>query len=179
MAKKVFAGILYDVYQWEQELFDGTYATYEKLKGKDVVSVIPVTEEGKILVTHQSQPGSSEYITTAGGRVEENEDPLDAIKRELLEETGYTSKDYRLWKAFQPSSRIEQAIYVFIARNCTKISDQNLDAGEKIQTELVSFESFIDLATSDLYNDKDIKLEFLKALVFPQKMEELKQLILD
>ena len=54
-AKKVFNGILYDVYHWQQELFDGSSATYEKLKVKDVVSVIPVTEDRKILITHQKQ----------------------------------------------------------------------------------------------------------------------------
>jgi 8-oxo-dGTP pyrophosphatase MutT (NUDIX family) len=177
-AKKVFSGILYDVYHWQQVLFDGSTTTYEKLKGQDVVSVIPVTEDGKILITHQQQPGTGEFITNAGGRVENGEDPLEAIKRELLEETGYVSEDYILWKAFQPSPRIEQVIYIFIARNCIKVSEQNLDAGEKIELELVSFEAFTQIAISDSYNDKDIKMEFLKALALPEKMQVLKKIIL-
>ena len=177
-ASKVFTGVLYDVYQWQQELFDGSLTIYEKLKGKDLVTVIPVTKEGKILITHQQQPGSSKYITNAGGRVEDDEDPLAAAKRELLEETGYVSDDYFLWKAFQPSLRIEQVIYIFIARNCTKIADQNLDPGEKIELELVSFEDFAQITIHDSYSDTDIQMEFLKAKAFPNKMQEIKQIIL-
>ena len=177
-AIKVFDGILYDVYHWEQEQFDGSVVTYEKLKGLDMVSVIPVTTDGKIIITHQQQPGSKEYITTAGGRVEEDEDPLEAVKRELLEETGYVSDDYSLWLSFQPSSRIEQALYIFVAKNCIKVTEQNLDAGEKIQVELVYFEEFANIAIGDLYNDKSIKMEFLEAMVFPDKMKALKSRIL-
>lgn len=176
-ATKVFDGKLYDVYQWEQTLFDGTIATYEKLKGIDVVSVIPVTTDGKIIITHQQQPGSKEYITTAGGRVEEGEDPLDAVRRELLEETGYASDHYELWLAFQPSPRIEQAIYVFIAKNCTKVADQNLDSGEKVKVELISFDKFVDIVIGDSYNDPDVKMEFLKAKLYPEKMNILKKLL--
>jgi len=176
-AIKVFAGKLYDVYQWEQVLFDGSTAIYEKLKGKDVVSVIPVTVDGKIIITHQQQPGSKEYITTAGGRVEEGEDPLDAIKRELLEETGYQSDQYELWLAFQPSPRIEQAIYVFIAKNCTKIAAQDLDAGEKVKLQFVTFDEFTNVVLSDLYSDPDLKMEFLKGEAYPDKMQNLRRLL--
>ena len=176
-ATKVFDGKLYDVYQWEQPLFDGTTATYEKLKGIDVVSVIPVTADGKVIITHQQQPGSKEYITTAGGRVEDGEDPLEAVKRELLEETGYTSDNYELWLAFQPSPRIEQALYVFIAKNCVQVTDQNLDAGEKVKIELISFDQFVDVVIGDLYNDPDVKMEFLKAKLYPEKMESLRKLL--
>ena len=80
-ALKVFDGILYNVYHWKQELFDGSVVTYEKLKTQDVVSVIPVTSDGKIIISHQQQPGSNQYISTVGGRVEYGEDPLEAVKR--------------------------------------------------------------------------------------------------
>ena len=178
-ALKVFDGILYNVYHWKQELFDGSVVTYEKLKTQDVVSVIPVTSDGKIIILHQQQPGSNQYISTAGGRVEYGEDPLEAVKREFLEETGYISDDYSLWFSFQPSPRIEQALYVFVAKNCIKVSEQNLDAGEKIKLELVSFDDFVSIATGDLYNDGDIKIKFLEAMVFPDKMSELRARILE
>ena len=57
-AKKVFGGVLFDVYQWEQELFDGTKTIFEKLKRPDTVVVFPVLDDGKILLTEQEQPGN-------------------------------------------------------------------------------------------------------------------------
>ena len=43
-AKKVFSGVMFDVYQWEQEMYDGSTATFEKLTRPDTAQVIPVTK---------------------------------------------------------------------------------------------------------------------------------------
>ena len=85
-AKKVFGGVLFDVYQWEQELFDGTKTLFEKLKRPDTVVVFPVLDDGKIILTEQEQPGKEPFIGATGGRVDEGEDILEAGKRELPEE---------------------------------------------------------------------------------------------
>src|SRR5688572_20587166 len=84
-AKKVFEGVIFDVYQWEQEMYDGTKAVFEKLRRPDTVSIIPVTESGQIIFSYQEQPGTAGAYSTLGGRVDEGEDVLDAAKRELLE----------------------------------------------------------------------------------------------
>lgn len=40
-AKLVFKGVIFDVYQWEQEMFDGTYETFEAIKRVGTVQIIP------------------------------------------------------------------------------------------------------------------------------------------
>ena len=50
-----------------------------------------------------------------------------------MEETGYEAQEYVLWKSLQPVSKIEWAVYVFVARGLKKVSDLHLDAGEKIE----------------------------------------------
>src|SRR3989344_3150543 len=84
-AKKVFKGIIFDVYHWEQEMYDGTKVTFEKLKRSDTVVVFGVLPDGKILLTEQEQPGKKSFIGATGGRVDEGEDVLSADKRELIE----------------------------------------------------------------------------------------------
>lgn len=126
-AKKVFSGKLFDVYQWEQELYDGGKATFEKLKRPDTVIVFPVLDNGKILLTHQEQPGQALFIGTPGGRVDEGEDVLEAAKRELLEETGYEASELILWDARQPFTKIDWAVYTFIAKGLKRISESSLD----------------------------------------------------
>ncbi len=41
-AVKVFSGVIFDVYQWEQELFNGNVSTFEALRRPSTVIIIPV-----------------------------------------------------------------------------------------------------------------------------------------
>ena len=95
-AKLVFKGQIFDVYQWEQELFDGSRATFERLKRPDTAVVFGVLPDGKILLTEQEQPGKPPYIGATGGRIDKGEEPLAAAKRELLEESGYEASEFIL-----------------------------------------------------------------------------------
>tara|TARA_Y100000031_G_C8045433_1_gene303670 strand:- start:344 stop:646 length:303 start_codon:yes stop_codon:yes gene_type:complete len=79
-AKRVFKGVIFDVYQWEQEMFDGSFDTFERLKRPDTAQVIPVVGD-KILVQVQKQPNMiKSCFSLPGGRCEEGEDPMVAAK---------------------------------------------------------------------------------------------------
>ncbi|HEV7702511.1 MAG TPA: NUDIX hydrolase [Candidatus Paceibacterota bacterium] len=177
-AKRVFKGVLFDTYQWEQEMFDGTKATFEKLKRSDTVTVFAVLPDGKILLTEQEQPGKEPFIAATGGRVDEGEDILTAAKRELLEESGYEAEEFILWNAYQPTSKIDWAVYVFIAKGLKKVADLHLDAGEKIKLFPVTFDKLVDIATNqhETFYEKEVILKFFEAKLNPKKMQELKEL---
>ena len=83
-AKQVFKGVIYDVYHWEQELFDGTKTIFEMLKRPDTVEIIPITSEGKILINYEEQ-GLAQFICVPGGRVDRGEDPEAVAKDEIKE----------------------------------------------------------------------------------------------
>lgn len=178
-AELVFRGVVFSVYQWQQKMFDGSYATFEKLKRKDTVVVVPITTDGKILVTRQEQPGKEPFLGLAGGEIDEGEDVLPAAKRELIEETGYEAGRWKFWIAQQPYSKIEWALYFFIAQDCVKINDQKLDSGERILVERISFEDFVNVALDKKFTDQTIKFKFLEAKADPQKMNDLKKLFLE
>lgn len=176
-AKKVFSGVIFDVYQWEQEMYDGSVATFEKLKRPDTVVVFPLLEDGRIVLTKQEQPGKKPFIGAAGGRVDPGEDILDAVKRELLEETGYEAKDFVLWKSLQPVSKIEWAVYIFIVRGLEKVADLSLDAGEKIEVVAVDFDEFVNIALSPEFSEQEIYRDVVEATLDQNKREELKKLL--
>lgn len=67
-AKRVFKGILFDVYQWQVNGYDGSTKTFEKLKRPDTAMVIPVTEDGKIILAFQEQPYKKPFVGLIGGR---------------------------------------------------------------------------------------------------------------
>ncbi len=91
-AKKVFKGIVFDTYQWPIKGYDGSTKIFEKIKRQNTAMVLPITRDGKIIITYQQQPGKKPFLGLVGGRIDRNETPLQAVKRELLEETGYQAK---------------------------------------------------------------------------------------
>lgn len=142
----VFHGKIYDVYQWPQKLFNGDTKTFEMLKRPDTVNIIAI-KDGKIVIQKQQQPGSSEFYSFPGGRHDDpNETELTAAKRELLEETGMTFKNYKLINITQPMSKIEWFIYTFLATDFIDQTEQNLDAGEKISMQLMTLDEVREIA---------------------------------
>ncbi len=176
-AKKVFSGVMFDVYQWEQEMFDGTKAVFEKIKRPDTVVVFPVLPDGKIILTEQEQPGKEPFIGATGGRVDEGEEILDAAKRELLEESGYEAEKFMLWDAQHPVGKIDWVVYTFVAKGIKRVADMNLDAGEKIKLITVTFDEFVEIATEKkFFAEKEIVLNLFEAKLDLKKMKELKEL---
>ncbi len=145
-AKRVFNGIMFDVYQWEQKQFDGSYSTFEKATRLYSVNVIAVLN-GKIIVTKETQPGIKSHYWLPGGRCDRGEKPLSAAKRELFEETGLKSKDWELL-GFDDMNpwHIDWKGYWFVARECAgKLKGQN-DSSEKVVPVAVNFDRFIEIA---------------------------------
>src|SRR3989338_9777558 len=163
-AKLVFRGKLFDVYQWAQGLFDGTTVVFEKLKRPDTVVIIPITTDGRVVLVQQRQPGKKAYIGVASGRLEEGETPQEAATREVIEETGYKPSKLSLWDSFQPVSKIEYEIFIFIAKNCRKISSPKPEAGEQIKIKLVSIEQFLGLVYRGFVSD-ELRLKLIEETV--------------
>jgi ADP-ribose pyrophosphatase len=137
-AKRVFKGIIYDTYHWQQELYNGAKATFEMLKRPDTVKTIAI-DGNKIIILEQEQPNHGLFYDIPGGIHDNNEeDELAAAKRELLEETGLTFKLWKLVNVVQPHNKIEQFVYTFIATGLIGKKDQKLDAGEKISVKYMS-----------------------------------------
>ena len=176
-AKRVFSGRIFDVYQWEQEMFDGTTEIFEKLKRPDTVVVYPILPDGRIILTEQEQPGKEPFIGATGGRVDDGEEILEAAQRELLEESGYKAEKYILWDAQQPIGKIDWAIYTFIAKGLTKGAGPDLDPGEKITLKPVTFDEFLEMGTNERFSEKAIALRLLEAKLNLGKKKELRKLL--
>ncbi|MBI2022256.1 NUDIX hydrolase [Candidatus Daviesbacteria bacterium] len=178
-AKLVFKGVIFEVYQWEQEMYDGSVQTFERLKRPDTVVVFPVTEDKQVIILEQEQPGKPTYIGAAAGRVEEGEEIERAAARELLEETGYQASEFILLSKVVPTDKIDWIVYLYVARGCKKVAEPSLDPGEKIKSRLVSFEKFLEIALDVNFYDREIKLDIYRAKSDPKEMENLKKIFLE
>ncbi len=173
-ARRVFRGVIFDVWQWKQTMYDGTRATFEKIARVDTAVVIP-TVGNKILIEVQEQPDRQKpFVSLPAGRCEPGERPLESAQRELEEETGYTSTDWTLWKEDRPHGKILWTIYHFIARNSTLTSAPHLDAGERISTKLVTFDEFLMLSDEPTFRDRDLLEILLRARLNKKTRAELR-----
>ncbi|MDO8655610.1 MAG: NUDIX hydrolase [Nanoarchaeota archaeon] len=174
-SRRVFHGILHDVYQWQQKLFDGSSATFEMIVRQPSTEVL-ATVNNKIIILMQEQPGRKVYLSLPGGRVEAGDAALETAQRELLEETGYKASRWTLLDEFSGNQKYYFKESLFLAQNCKKVGSQTLDAGEKIKVTLVSFDDFLQLCRNPRFVAA-IPLKFMmyEALLDMKKRGELKK----
>lgn len=136
-ARRVFGGIIFDIYQWEQKQFDGSKKRFEMARRPDSVAIVAI-HDNKILTISLLQPGwSSPRVTLPGGRVDDGETTRGAAQREMLEETGLTLANWKLVRARQPEIRIEWFQYLYVATEMIAQSDPIIDVGEEISLKWV------------------------------------------
>lgn len=126
------------------------FEPYYSYSRRDYVVIVATDTDGRYICVRQFRQGIGEVTTEfpAGGIERSNgreygdkrysEDPLEAAKRELIEETGYKSE---LWKHVLtiPSNATISDNYAIIyeAKDCVKVSDQRLDETEYLKVELL------------------------------------------
>lgn len=107
---------------------------------RDYVNAVVLNESGKIMIVEGYKHGirrSSWQVP--GGYLEEGEDPLAAIQRELLEETGYESGEWQALGSYVKDANRRVAVgHFFLARNARKTTEPNNDDLEHMQIKWVS-----------------------------------------
>jgi 8-oxo-dGTP pyrophosphatase MutT (NUDIX family) len=112
--------------------------------------VIALTGELHVVLVDQYRHGVRQTRTEfPAGTVEVGEEPLAAIKRELLEETGYASDEWHALGSVPVYPLLQtNRIHSFLALNARRIAEQDLDEGELIRTHELPMADFIDRVQS-------------------------------
>jgi 8-oxo-dGTP pyrophosphatase MutT (NUDIX family) len=130
------------------ELANGKLLDATVMEFRAWANIVALTQDQKVVLVRQYRHGIEEVtLEFPGGIVEDGEDPLDGIKRELLEETGYASANViEIGRTYpNPAMQVNQ-MRCYIAFDAEKVGAQDLDDGEDIEVELIPLDELIALA---------------------------------
>ncbi|MGZ8557086.1 MAG: NUDIX hydrolase, partial [Chitinophagaceae bacterium] len=138
------------------------------------VTAVAITEEGKIIIERQYRHALGETcIEIPGGCVDDTDTNLEeAIRRELLEETGYSFSSYEyLGKVSANPSTNSNLMHMYLAKGGKKIASQELDHNEEIEIDLVSVDELKQL----LKENKIVQAMHVTCIMYAlEKMAELR-----
>ena len=115
---------------------------YWVLEFPDWVNVIALTKDGRMVMERQYRHGAgSTCYELPCGVIEDGETPLEAAKRELLEETGYGNGRWEHLMDLSPNpSNHTNMAHTYVARDVELVSGQQLDATEDLTVHLLTQE---------------------------------------
>lgn len=155
-SKEVFKGKIFTIDELDCYLPSrDVNNNFVRLKLADWVNVFALTDDNKVIMVRQHRLGKDIVSTEVpAGAIDKGEEPLDAAKRELEEETGYTSDNIFLLQAVNVNPAIQDNVcYFYFADNCKKTKDTNFDATEELETHFFSLNEVVDVDKNLISNN--------------------------
>lgn len=145
--ERVFDGIRVKVDR-AKYLANNQEITREIVRAGEAVVVLPVRENGKVIMIQEERPAIGKKILgLPAGIIEKNEDPKKAALRELEEETGFRANSIKFMRSlYTTCGYSDEKIHYYLASNFTK-TEQNLDKDEFIdvvEVPLVKLKEMLD-----------------------------------
>ncbi len=117
----VYEGPVFGVRRDEVLEPGGVRTTREVITHPGSVVVLPVLEDGRVVLIRQYRHATRQYLwELVAGRMEAGETPKRAAARELLEETGYRAKRFSVFlDVFPTPGFLEERMYILLAEGLT------------------------------------------------------------
>ena len=140
----VYRSLWIVVYEDQVRKSDGMIGMFNRISVRDSSVIVPIFKDGSLLMVENYRHGARmNLLELPGGLINADEEPRDAAKRELLEETGYecSTLEHINWTYTWPG-RTTQKNFIFLAKGLKKRRKPHLEVFEytkirKLPKELV------------------------------------------
>lgn len=146
-SRVVYHGDVFDLVERRQSLPSGLELDFALVEHPGAVGIAALDDEGRLLAVRQYRPAASDWtVEIPAGRLDPGEDPLEAARRELEEETGFRARRWRSLLAFLPAPGFcSEVLHLFEARELEEVEgggracddDEELDVQHRTPEELL------------------------------------------
>jgi ADP-ribose pyrophosphatase len=132
----------------------GVRTTREVITHPGSVVVLPVLPDGRILVIRQYRHAAHQYLwELVAGRIDAGESPRDAAVRELIEETGYRARSFRIFlDVFPTPGFLEERMFILLAEGLTA-GEAEPEEDEKLFSRAFSFKQLEEMIRTGKLRD--------------------------
>ena len=133
----MYQGTILNVYKDHMKFSNGNTEEWDYIHHKGAAAVVPVTDEGKIIMVRQYRNALERFtLEIPAGALDEADEPgLTCATRELEEETGFKSENLEWLITLRTTVAFcDERIEVYVAKNLIP-SKQHLDPNEFVNVE--------------------------------------------
>ena len=170
-SENIFSGVILNVKRDQVRLPNGHQSVREVIRHVGAVCVVPVTDDGRVVIERQYRYPIDQVITEipAGKLDSREEDRLHAAQRELKEETGITADSWTDMGLYYPAAAYsDEKITMYLAQGL-HMGEQRLDEDEFLNVELVPMEEVIEEILTGKITDGKTQAAILKASMLLKK----------
>lgn len=146
------------------KLPNGKIATREIIERPNAVCVVAITKKDEILLVKQYRcPFKSVLLELPAGKIDENEDPDTAVRRELKEETGAAGKNYRnMGRLYMTPGFCDEIIYMYLCE-VEEIKKAQPDEDEFLEVIKMPLKEAVDMILNGKIVDAKTCASIMKA----------------
>lgn len=159
----IFKGRIINLRVDDALLPDGSVAKREVVEHPGGVCVAALTENNELLFVEQFRyPYSKVVLELPAGKLEYGEDPFEAGKRELREETGAVAEEYEsLGKLYPTPGYCGEIIHMYFAKNLT-FTSQDLDSDEFLEVRKIPLKEAFKMVINNEIADSKTQVGIMK-----------------
>lgn len=163
-SKQIFDGKVVKLFVDTVELPDGKEAVREIVRHPGAVCVIPVTNEGEVIMVKQYRYAFEQImLEIPAGKLEPGEDPFEAVKRELEEESGVVAGNIEyMGEIFTTVAIFDEKIHAYLATDLV-FNDSHPDEDEFLEVEKIPLTTLVDMVMNGEIKDSKTQICILKA----------------